>query len=298
MRSSDPSSSPFVALTIAHAVGQMRIGQARHIAHAVRRHGDDDELRAIEGDRACRPSAPARLAARCPAGRLDSRATPPCRPQAPRRAPTGARRARCAPGARRAPCPSCPIRSRRCDASCSVRPPNALREGSARSVRDSSRIALPRCRNRINAATMVAPMSTARRPGVIHSTIGSTIVATIDPSDTNRVRATTMAKAAAAIGRRDRRQHAEHAAGGGHALAAAKLQPDRIDVPDHRRRRRRPPRSLLRRRPAPPPRPWPCRRASRRAPSTGPPCDRHWWRRRCRCRRGADRSRPHACATR
>ena len=46
---------------------------------------------------------------------------------------------------------------------------------------------------------MVAPMSTPRRPGVSHSTTGSTIVATIDPSETNRVRATTMAKAAAAI---------------------------------------------------------------------------------------------------
>ncbi len=46
---------------------------------------------------------------------------------------------------------------------------------------------------------MVAPTSTAGRPGVIHSTIGRTIVATIDPSDTKRVRATMITNAAAAI---------------------------------------------------------------------------------------------------
>ena len=40
------------------------------------------------------------------------------RTPAPHRAPTAARRVRCAPDARPAPCPSCPIQSRRCAASC------------------------------------------------------------------------------------------------------------------------------------------------------------------------------------
>ena len=156
-----------------------------------------------------------------------SRATPPSPTPAPRRAPTAARRARCAPGARPAPCPSFPIRARRCVASCVPNARARCATAGARCCRDGETGSAPR--------RCVAPISTARRPGVSHSTTGSTIVATIDPSETNRVRATTIANAAAAISRRHRRQHAEHAAGGRHAFAAAKPQPDRIDVPDHRR---------------------------------------------------------------
>ena len=182
------------------------------------------------------------------------------------RAPTGARRVRCAPGARPAPCPSCPIRSRRCGASCPCPPSAAL---GTRAQSDTARM-LPRCRNRIRTATIVAPMSTARRPGVSHSTIGSTIVATIDPSETNRVRATMTHECRGGDQRRHGVEHAEHAARGGHAFAAAEAAatPDRCGRPRPPRLRR--PHSLRRRRATPRPRPSPCRPSSRRSPVDSP----------------------------
>ena len=238
-----------MALTIAHAARQMRVRpRAPHRARRATARRSRRTARRRAPPR-CRASAPAPAAARCPAGRRGSRAPPPSRAASAaiaRPQPDVVAGARQMHG--RAPCPSCPIRARRCV--CVMSPSRAL------ACATSSRSA--RCRGDETGSRprrCVAPMSTARRPGVSHSTTGSTIVATIDPSDTNRVRATTSANAAAAISRRHRRQHAEHAARGRDALAAAKPQPHRIDVTDHRRHARGDARSLRRRRAAPRPRP-------------------------------------------
>ena len=51
----------------------------------------------------------------------------------------------------------------------------------------------------MRAATTVAPTSTDRRPGIDHSMTGSNTVATIEPSETNRVRATVTPNAAVAM---------------------------------------------------------------------------------------------------
>ena len=229
MRSSDASSSPFVALTIAHAAGRCDVRRSRDIADAVRWHGDRPQIarrrarrrRSGVGDNdAGKPDARQVSAVLAHRGHLagqDSVAGPQ-----PNVMPGVCQ----VDGERRAPTP------RSDDA-------DALRHAPrARSVRDNRRITLPRCRKRISTATSVAPMSTARSPGVIHSTIGSTIVATIDPSDTNRVRATTAANATAATSVGIGVEHAEHAARGRDAFTAAEPQPDRIDVTDDRRNSR------------------------------------------------------------
>ena len=137
------------------------------------------------------------------------------------------------------------------------RPPKRLaRSGSARSVRDQQAhhvAAMPEeDQHRDDRRADVD----GARPGVIHSTIGSTIVATIDPSDTKRVRATTAANAAAAISvgigasTRTRRSRSPRLCRRGTAAT-----PDRCDRPRPPRRRR--PRSRRRRQAEPRRRPLP-----------------------------------------
>ena len=107
------SSKPLVAQRQAHAVAQQRSRICSEtLAEAVARHGDQQVLAPCDGarevgldGRALRETAPSADNAGCSA-------RPPTAPSAPRRGPTAPCVDRCAPGARRAPCPTSRRRAR------------------------------------------------------------------------------------------------------------------------------------------------------------------------------------------
>ncbi len=209
---------------------QMRRGRPHHRPAAVRRDRRHDQFGAVQrvGERTARRDR--RRAARGPADTPRWRRAGQCRRRAPRRAPTAARRDRCARDGRRAPCPSCPRRVPRLAASCAgTRAGVRFRPRRARHSNDAeqSREATSRWRRSTGVGTPVAYRRSAAVSAAARRTdrnISGQPRANDEHDDAPQPARAARAPRSAAR-RRD-------------ALAAAKPQPDRIDVADNRREAR------------------------------------------------------------